>query len=82
LLLITARNCPARRRFRKDSPTWFASCFVTALMLGLGFAASAQAGADEAWRIVQSAGDVRVSTEADATMVTLIRARSFPKAPS
>ena len=41
---------------------------VTALMLGLGFATSAQAGTDEAWRIVQSAGDVRVSTEADATM--------------
>lgn len=42
---------------------------VTALMLGLGFATSAQAGTDEAWRIVQSAGDVRVSTEADAAMV-------------
>lgn len=42
---------------------------VTALMLGLGFAASAQAGADEAWRVVQSAGDVRVTTAADATMI-------------
>ena len=42
---------------------------VTALMLGLGFATSAQAGTDEAWRIVQSAGDVRVSTEADAAKV-------------
>lgn len=40
--------------------------FLTVLMLGLGFATSAKAGADEAWRIVQSAGDVRVTNGNDA----------------
>lgn len=42
---------------------------VTALMLGLGFATSAQAGADEAWRIVQSAGDVSVTAGDDSGTV-------------
>ena len=54
----------------------FRFLFVTALMLGLGFATSAQAGADEAWRIVQNAGDVRVTTEAEADANMVIDPRT------
>jgi hypothetical protein len=46
---------------------------VTALMLGLGFAATAQAGTDEAWRIMQSAGDVGVTTGDETVMATTPR---------
>lgn len=43
----------------------FRLLFVAALILGASLSASAQAGSDDAWHIVQSAGDVQVITEGD-----------------
>lgn len=43
----------------------FRPLLVAALILGACFSAPAQAGSDDAWQIVQSAGDVQVITEGD-----------------
>lgn len=43
----------------------FRLLFVAALIVGASFSVPAQAGSDDAWHIVQSAGDVQVITEGD-----------------
>jgi hypothetical protein len=62
--LIPAQNCTVRR-ISQGLADMYRPLIVIALMLGLGFASSAQAEANKAWRIVQSAGDVRVTNGDD-----------------